>query len=115
MKNNDAQLIQRVLDGDDTAFSALVKKYQRSVACTRMAEGRRFPYRRGYHTGYFPKSVSETLNAEGATVLSRVGCMSSPANHCKSVASEEADVDSVVGRHKQRTELEKATLLWTHH
>ena len=25
MKNNDAQLIQRVLDGDDTAFSALVK------------------------------------------------------------------------------------------
>ena len=31
MKNNDAQLIQRVLEGDDTAFSALVKKYQRSV------------------------------------------------------------------------------------
>ncbi|RKU19173.1 hypothetical protein C6503_08115 [Candidatus Poribacteria bacterium] len=31
MKNNDAQLIQRVLDGDDTAFSALVSKYQRSV------------------------------------------------------------------------------------
>ena len=31
MKNSDAALIQRVLDGDDTAFSALVKKYQRSV------------------------------------------------------------------------------------
>ena len=31
MKNNDAQLIQRVLDGDDTAFSALVKKHQKSV------------------------------------------------------------------------------------
>ena len=31
MKNNDAQLIQRVLDGDDTAFSALVKKYQKPV------------------------------------------------------------------------------------
>ena len=31
MKNNDVQLIQRVLDGDDTAFSVLVKKYQRSV------------------------------------------------------------------------------------
>ena len=31
MKNNDIQLIQRALDGDDTAFSALVKKYQRSV------------------------------------------------------------------------------------
>ena len=31
MKNNDAALIQRVLGGDDTAFSVLVKKYQRSV------------------------------------------------------------------------------------
>ena len=31
MKNDDTQLIQRVLDGDDTAFSALVKKYQKPV------------------------------------------------------------------------------------
>ena len=31
MKNNDAQLIQRVLSGDDTAFSILVRKYQKSV------------------------------------------------------------------------------------
>ena len=31
MKNDDVQLIQRVLDGDDTAFSVLVRKYQRSV------------------------------------------------------------------------------------
>ena len=31
MKNDDVQLIQRVLEGDDTAFSTLVKKYQRSV------------------------------------------------------------------------------------
>ena len=31
MKNDDTQLIQRVLEGDDTAFSALVRKYQRSV------------------------------------------------------------------------------------
>ena len=31
MKNNDAKLIQSVLDGDDTAFSVLVKKYQKPV------------------------------------------------------------------------------------
>ncbi len=31
MKNSDVELIQRVLDGDDTAFSVLVRKYQRSV------------------------------------------------------------------------------------
>ena len=31
MKNEDVQLIQRVLEGDDTAFSVLVRKYQKSV------------------------------------------------------------------------------------
>ena len=31
MKNADVELIQRVLDGDDTAFSELVNKYQKSV------------------------------------------------------------------------------------
>ena len=31
MKNNDAHLIQRALEGDDTAFSVLVRKYQKSV------------------------------------------------------------------------------------
>ncbi len=31
MKNDDAKLIQRVLDGDDIAFSALVKKHQKPV------------------------------------------------------------------------------------
>ncbi len=31
MKNDDVQLIQRTLDGDEAAFSMLVKKHQRSV------------------------------------------------------------------------------------
>ena len=31
MKHDDVQLIQSVLEGDDTAFSTLVRKYQRSV------------------------------------------------------------------------------------
>ena len=31
MKNTDVELIQRILDGDDTAFSELVNKYQKSV------------------------------------------------------------------------------------
>ena len=31
MKNNDAKLIQRVLEGDDAAFSTLVQKYQKSI------------------------------------------------------------------------------------
>ena len=63
MKNDDAQLIQRVLDGDDTAFSMLVRKYQKSVHALAMAEDWRFPHRRGYYTRDVPESVSETLYA----------------------------------------------------
>ena len=31
MKNNDVELVHRILDGDDSAFSELVKKYQKPV------------------------------------------------------------------------------------
>ena len=31
MKNSDVQLIQQILDGDDNAFSELVKKYEKPV------------------------------------------------------------------------------------
>ena len=31
MKNSDVELVHRILDGDDSAFSELVKKYQKPV------------------------------------------------------------------------------------
>ena len=31
MKNSDVELIHRILDGDDSAFSELVNKYQKPV------------------------------------------------------------------------------------
>ena len=31
MKTNDFELIQRVLDGDDTAFTVLVNRYQKTI------------------------------------------------------------------------------------
>ena len=45
MKNSDAKLIQRVLSGDDTAFSTLVRKYQKPVHAPCVAKDRGFPYR----------------------------------------------------------------------
>ena len=38
MKTTDVELIHRVLDGDDSAFTVLVKKYQKAGSRTRMAE-----------------------------------------------------------------------------
>lgn len=31
MRNDNAKLIQRILDGDDAAFACLMKKYQKRV------------------------------------------------------------------------------------
>ncbi len=31
MQNNDVELIHRILDGDDTAFTEIVNKYKKSV------------------------------------------------------------------------------------
>ena len=50
MEQNDAQLIQQVLQGDQEAFSSLVKKYQQGGSRARLAEDRRFSYRTGNHT-----------------------------------------------------------------
>ena len=40
MVKNDVQLIRRILDGDDGAFTTLVQKYQKSVHALAVAEGR---------------------------------------------------------------------------
>ena len=69
MKNDDVKLIQRVLSGDDTAFSTLVKKYQKIGSRARVAENRRFPHRRRYHPRYLPKSIPETGDPKGTTVF----------------------------------------------
>ena len=64
MKNEDAQLVHRFLSGDESAFTTLVKKHQKSIHAARMAEGWRFPHRRGTHTGCLPQGIPETWNAE---------------------------------------------------
>ena len=66
MKNNDAELIQRVLDGDETAFSALVKKTSETGARPCLAENWRFSCRRRDYARHLSESISEPFNAEGA-------------------------------------------------
>ena len=44
MKNDDAQLIQQVLAGEQDAFAKLVKKYQKPVHAL-AGESRRFSHR----------------------------------------------------------------------
>ena len=53
MKHDDADLIQRVLDGDDTAFSILVKKHQKPVHA--------LAWRKNWRFSTSPKRLRKTL------------------------------------------------------
>ena len=72
MKNDDAKLIQRVLDGDDTAFSRACKQTPKTGAHTRVAENWRFSCRRRDYARYLSKSVSEPFDAQGAAEVCRL-------------------------------------------
>ena len=69
MKNGDAKLIQRVLAGDDAAFSILVKKYQKPVHALAWRKIGGFPHRRGDYARHLSESISEIGNAKGATTF----------------------------------------------
>ena len=72
MKNNDAELIQRILAGDDTAFSALVKKHQKPVHRAGVAENWRFSCRRRDYARHLSESISEPFNPEGTAKVCRL-------------------------------------------
>ena len=113
MKNDDVQLIQRVLNGDDAAFSALVSKYQRSVHALAWRK-----------IGDF--HIAEDITQEAfLKAYQRLSTLKEPqsfaswlyvitANQCKAWLRKKTDVDSVVGRHKQ-CRVRKSDLLWTYH
>ena len=113
MKNDDVQLIHRVLDGDDTAFSALVRKYQRSVHALAWRKIGDFHIAEDITQEAFLKAYQRLSTLKETAILRELAV----CHHCQSlqsVASEEADVDSVVGRHKQCA-VRKSDLFWTYH
>ena len=59
MKNTDAALISRILDGDENAFTELVEKYQKQVHALRAVGNRRF------HSDY---SVFDVRHRQPATL-----------------------------------------------
>ena len=63
MEKDDAQLIRRILSGDNTAFTTLVEKYYRSVSRPRVAEDQRFSSCGRNHTRHLPSGIQKTLNA----------------------------------------------------
>ena len=95
MKNNDAQLIQRVLDGDETAFSALVKKYQRSVHALAWRKIGDFHIAEDITQETFLKAYQRlsTLK-EPQSFASWLYVIT--ANHCKAWLREKADLDAVI-------------------
>ena len=63
MKTTDVELIRRTLNGDDTAFTELVKKYQKPVHALVWRKIGGFPHRRRDYAGYVPKGISGVSDA----------------------------------------------------
>ena len=57
MKNNDVELIRRILAGDETAFAELVNKYQKPVHALAWRKIGDFHIAEGHYTGCLPESV----------------------------------------------------------
>ena len=75
MKNNDVELIHRILDGDDTAFSQLVQRYQKQVHALAWRKIGDFQYCRRDNTGHLFKSISETRHTKKTPPILQDGYM----------------------------------------
>ena len=64
MKKKDAELIQRTLDGDQSAFTALVKKYQKGVHALAWQKIGDFHVAQEITQDAFSKSIPKTRNFE---------------------------------------------------
>ena len=62
MRNDDVGLIQRILAGDETAFVQSGQKVPETDSYACIPENWGFPYRRRYHAGNLPASLSEIGN-----------------------------------------------------
>ena len=99
MKNNDAQLIQRVLEGDDIAFSALVRKYHRSVHALAWRKIGDFHIAEDITQETFLKAYQRLSTLKEPQVLCELALCHNRQS-LQSVAPQKADMDPVVGKHK---------------
>ena len=99
MKNVDVDLIQRVLDGDDTAFSVLVEKYQKSVHALAWRKTGDF---------HIAEDITQETFFKAYQNLSKLKVSQSFAswlyviatNHSKTWLSKTAFADAVFGRYR---------------
>ena len=64
MKNDDAKWIERILTGDENAFTALVKKYEKQIHAFVWKRVRDYPHRRRNYTGYLSQGLRKTRYVE---------------------------------------------------
>ena len=107
MKNADVELIQRVLDGDDTAFSELVNKYRKSVHALAWRKVQDFHIAEDITQDTFLKAYQNLTKLKSSQSFS--GWLYVIAtNHCKTWLSKKR-LDTQSLENTDNTELEKAT------
>ena len=107
MKNADVELIQRVLDGDDTAFSTLVNKYRKSVHALAWRKVQDFHIAEDITQETFLKAYQNLTKLKSSQSFS--GWLYVIAtNHCKTWLSKKR-LSTQSLENTDNTELEKAT------
>ena len=64
MKNDDATWVERILAGDEAAFTALVKKYEKQIHAFVWRRVKDYHIAEEIYAGYFPQSLRKTRHAE---------------------------------------------------
>ena len=113
MKHDDAKLIQRVLDGDDTAFSALVKKHQKPVHALAWRKTGDFHVAEEITQDTFLKAYQNLSTLKEPQKFAGWLYVIA-ANYCKMWMRKKSFVNTVVGSHRQRR-IRKSDLFWICH
>ena len=100
MKENDVQLIHRVLSGDDEAFNVLVEKYRRNVHALAWRKVGDFHFAEEITQDVFLQSIQKTHNTQESQSLCWVALC-----HYKSTLQELASKkqicgNTIIGKHK---------------
>ena len=96
MRNNNAELIRRILEGDDAAFTDLVRKYQKRVHALAWRKIGDFHIAEDITQEAFSTSLSEISDVERSESVSGVAlCHRQPPLPC--VAPKETDPDTTIG------------------
>ena len=100
MVENDVQLIHRILSGDEAAFTALVRKYQKSVHALAWRKVGDFHFAEEITQDALPSGIQKTFNAPEPQPLRRVALCDYKSTLQELASKKQICGNTILGKHK---------------